>query len=71
VAFREQSAPQLVDLILSLGGIYVKIGQVMSTIGAGLLPEEYIRALRPLQDGVPAKSIEEISDKVHYDTSHR
>lgn len=60
-AFREKSAPQLVDLIIRLGGIYVKIGQVMSTIGAGLLPEEYIQALRPLQDGVPAKSIDEIS----------
>ena len=41
--FRQVSAPQLVDLIVSLGGIYVKIGQVMSTIGAGLLPEEYIQ----------------------------
>lgn len=60
-AFREQSAPQIVDLIVKLGGIYVKIGQVMSTIGAGLLPEEYIQALRPLQDGVPAKNIDEIS----------
>ena len=59
--FRQVSAPQLVDLIVSLGGIYVKIGQVMSTIGAGLLPEEYIQALRPLQDGVPAKDIKEIT----------
>ena len=32
----------------------------MSTIGAGLLPEEYIQALRPLQDGVPAKDMKEI-----------
>lgn len=70
-AFREQSAPQLVDLILSLGGIYVKIGQVMSTIGAGLLPEEYIRALRPLQDGVPAKSIEEISKIIESSSGRR
>jgi aarF domain-containing kinase len=59
--FRQKSAPQLVNLIISLGGIYVKIGQVMSTIGAGLLPEEYVQALRPLQDGVPAKDIKEIS----------
>lgn len=70
-AFREQSAPQLVDLIISLGGIYVKIGQVMSTIGAGLLPEEYIQALRPLQDGVPAKSIEEISKIIESSSGKR
>ena len=60
-AYREISAPQLVDLILRLGGIYVKIGQVMSTIGQGLLPDEYINALQPLQDGVPARDYQQIS----------
>jgi len=59
-AYREVAAPKLVNLILKLGGIYIKIGQVLSTIGAGVLPEEYIQALRPLQDGVPPRDIKEI-----------
>ncbi|KAL3790967.1 hypothetical protein HJC23_004949 [Cyclotella cryptica] len=70
-AFRQRNAPQLVDLILSLGGIYVKIGQVMSTIGAGLLPEEYVRALRPLQDGVPPKRMDQISKIIQDSTGKR
>lgn len=59
--YRENTAPKLVDLILSLGGIYIKIGQVMSTIGQGLLPQQYVDALKPLQDGVPPRSYNEIS----------
>lgn len=59
--YREATAPQVVQLILKLGGIYIKIGQVMSTIGQGLLPEQYIEALRPLQDGVPARDYDQIS----------
>eukprot|EP00581_Thalassiosira_minuscula_P007213 CAMPEP_0183707806 /NCGR_PEP_ID=MMETSP0737-20130205/4259_1 /TAXON_ID=385413 /ORGANISM="Thalassiosira miniscula, Strain CCMP1093" /LENGTH=611 /DNA_ID=CAMNT_0025935535 /DNA_START=220 /DNA_END=2055 /DNA_ORIENTATION=- len=59
--YRETSAPQLVDLILRMGGIYVKIGQVMSTIGQGLLPQQYVDALKPLQDGVPPRNYDQIS----------
>jgi len=59
--YRETSAPRLVDLILRLGGIYVKIGQVMSTIGQGLLPQQYVDALQPLQNGVPPRNYDEIS----------
>eukprot|EP00584_Thalassiosira_punctigera_P005995 CAMPEP_0172544322 /NCGR_PEP_ID=MMETSP1067-20121228/14505_1 /TAXON_ID=265564 ORGANISM="Thalassiosira punctigera, Strain Tpunct2005C2" /NCGR_SAMPLE_ID=MMETSP1067 /ASSEMBLY_ACC=CAM_ASM_000444 /LENGTH=610 /DNA_ID=CAMNT_0013330861 /DNA_START=181 /DNA_END=2013 /DNA_ORIENTATION=- len=59
--YRETSAPRIVELILRMGGIYVKIGQVMSTIGQGLLPQQYVDALRPLQDGVPPRSYDEIS----------
>jgi len=66
--YRETSAPALVDLILRLGGIYVKIGQVMSTIGQGLLPQQYIDALRPLQDGVPPRNYDEISRIVETST---
>ncbi|KAL7532103.1 hypothetical protein ACHAXR_004441 [Thalassiosira sp. AJA248-18] len=59
--YRGTTAPKLVDLILSLGGIYIKIGQVMSTIGQGLLPQQYVEALKPLQDGVPPRNYDEIS----------
>lgn len=59
--YRETTAPKLVDLILRLGGIYIKIGQVMSTIGQGLLPQQYVDALKPLQNGVPPREYDEIS----------
>jgi predicted unusual protein kinase regulating ubiquinone biosynthesis (AarF/ABC1/UbiB family) len=59
--FRESSAPVLVNLIIRLGGIYVKIGQVMSTVGQGILPQQYVDALQPLQDGLPPRSLDEIS----------
>ena len=45
------------------------IGQVMSTIGRGLLPDEYVEALRPLQDGVPARNYEEISSIIEKSAS--
>ena len=45
------------------------IGQVMSTIGRGLLPDEYVEALRPLQDGVPARNFEEISSIIEKSAS--
>jgi len=59
--YRDDAAPKLVDLIIRMGGIYVKIGQVMSTIGQGLLPQQYVDALKPLQDGLPPRKYEEIS----------
>ena len=70
-AFRSKTAHELVDLILKLGGIYIKIGQVMATIGQGLFPEEYIRALEPLQNGVPPRSIQQISRIIEDSTGRR
>lgn len=70
-AYREASAPALVDLILRLGGIYVKIGQVMSTVGQGLLPRQYVDALRPLQDGVPPRGYGEVARIVERSTGRR
>jgi aarF domain-containing kinase len=34
----------------------------MGTIGQGLLPQQYLDALRPLQDGVPPRTYAEVSD---------
>lgn len=59
--FHQRTAARAVDIILSLGGIYVKIGQFASTMGAGILPDAYVQALRPLQDGVPPRSLEQVS----------
>jgi len=41
----------------------------MSTIGRGLLPDEYVEALRPLQDGVPARNFDEISSIIEKSAS--
>jgi len=66
--YRENTAPKLVDLIIRMGGIYVKIGQVMSTIGQGLLPQQYVDALKPLQDGLPPRKYDEISRIIEQST---
>lgn len=60
-AFHARTAASAVSIVLQLGGIYVKLGQVFSTIGAGIFEDEYISALRPLQDGVPPRSLAEVS----------
>jgi hypothetical protein len=66
--YREETAPKLVELILNMKGIYVKLGQVMSTVGQGLLPQVYLDALRPLQNGVPPRSYAEISNIIEQST---
>ena len=48
-AFHERSAERAVELIVKLGGIYVKIGQFASTMGAAILADPYVDALRVLQ----------------------
>ena len=60
-AFHKRSADKAVAIILRLGGVYVKLGQFASTMGAGILEEAYVTALRPLQDGVPPRSLAEVS----------
>ena len=59
--FHARSSKKAVGIILQLGGIYVKVGQFASTMGAGILQDSYVQALRPLQDGVPPRSLEEVS----------
>lgn len=59
--FHVKTAPKVVKMIYHLGGMYAKIGQVMSTIGAGLMDREYIVALKPLQDGMPPRGFAEVS----------
>jgi hypothetical protein len=58
--FHKRTSEKAVDIILSLGGIYVKLGQLLSTIGAGIFEDDYISACAMLQDGVPPRSFEEV-----------
>ena len=55
--FHKKTAARAVEIILDLGGIYVKIGQFASTMGAGILDDAYVTALQPLQDGVPVRLV--------------
>ena len=54
-SYHRAIAPKAVEMVAKMGGIYVKIGQALSTMGSGILPEEYVQALRPLQDGIPPR----------------
>ena len=58
--YYHRTATHLVTLMTRLGGMAIKIGQVLATIGQGLLPDPVVVALRVLHDGVPAKSHDEI-----------
>ena len=55
---REHSGKKLADGLLKLGPLYIKIGQIVSCRDK-LLPDEWKKALEPLQDPVPAKSRKE------------
>jgi predicted unusual protein kinase regulating ubiquinone biosynthesis (AarF/ABC1/UbiB family) len=54
--------------MVDLGGIYIKIGQVLSTVGSGFLDEAYVKALKPLQDGVPPRDYQQISNIIESST---
>ena len=49
---RERNGKRAVDVFISLGPTFVKLGQVLSA-RSDLLPKEYIRSFERLQDDVP------------------
>ena len=55
-AFNQDIAPQLASKMLQMGGIFVKLGQVLSTMGAGILDDAFVQALKPLQNGFPPET---------------
>ena len=69
--YHEKAAPMAMKLALELGGIYIKIGQVMSTVGSGIFDPNYVQALQPLQNGIPPKSYEQISQIIESTTGKR
>lgn len=66
--YHSKTAPEILRIILYFGGIFVKIGQIISTVGTGFVPDAYIDALRPLQDGVPAKPYEQVQSIIETST---
>lgn len=55
----ERNAKRALKLIVELEGLWVKMGQYLST-RADVLPEAYIRLLKQLQDSLPPRSLEEV-----------
>ena len=55
----ERNAKRVLDLIVELEGLWVKLGQYLST-RADVLPGAYIRLLRQLQDSLPPRPLQEV-----------
>jgi ubiquinone biosynthesis protein len=49
--------------ILSLDGLFIKVGQLISIL-ANFLPEEFRRELEGLQDAIPARPVQQIVDQI-------
>lgn len=54
-----RNAKRLLNLIIQLEGLWVKLGQYLST-RADVLPEAYICLLRQLQDSLPPRPLKEV-----------
>lgn len=55
----ERNAQRTLDAMLSLRGVYIKLGQVLSIMG-GFLPRVYVKKLAVLQDKVPPHRFHEV-----------
>ncbi|KAK6137173.1 hypothetical protein DH2020_029081 [Rehmannia glutinosa] len=55
----ECNARRVLNLIVELEGLWVKLGQYLST-RADVLPPAYIRLLRQLQDSLPPRPLQEV-----------
>lgn len=59
--YHQRTAPTIFALVVQMRGIFVKIGQIVSSVGIGFVPDAYVLALRPLQDGVPPRTYDQIA----------
>ncbi|KAL3818398.1 hypothetical protein ACJIZ3_004303 [Penstemon smallii] len=55
----ERNAKRVLNLIVQLEGLWVKLGQYLST-RADVLPPPYIRLLKQLQDSLPPRPLKEV-----------
>jgi aarF domain-containing kinase len=55
----ERNARRVLNLMIELEGLWVKMGQYLST-RADVLPEPYINVLKQLQDSLPPRPFEEV-----------
>ncbi|XP_074574391.1 uncharacterized protein LOC141830842 [Curcuma longa] len=59
----ERNARRVLNLMIELEGLWVKLGQYLST-RADVLPQAYIRLLRQLQDSLPPRQLKEVCQTV-------
>ncbi|CAI9284946.1 unnamed protein product [Lactuca saligna] len=59
----ERNAKRVLKLIVELEGLWVKMGQYLST-RADVLPDAYIRLLKQLQDSLPPRRLEEVCETI-------
>lgn len=59
----EANAARLATGFARLGGVYIKLGQVISVLGA-FLPEAYPRALGRLQDAAPTRPFADVEPRL-------
>ncbi|KDO67191.1 hypothetical protein CISIN_1g002031mg [Citrus sinensis] len=59
----ERNAKRVLNLIIKLEGLWVKLGQYLST-RADVLPEPYISLLKQLQDSLPPRPVQEVSQTI-------
>ncbi|XP_020578363.1 uncharacterized protein LOC110023342 [Phalaenopsis equestris] len=59
----ERNARRVLNLIIELEGLWVKLGQYLST-RADVLPEAYICLLKQLQDSLPPRPLEEVHQTI-------
>lgn len=69
--FHKKAAPKVVGVVLRLGGIYIKIGQLLSTVAGAVLDDAYVSALASLQDGVPPRPLSQISQIIERSVGQR
>ncbi|CAK9185540.1 unnamed protein product [Ilex paraguariensis] len=59
----ERNAKRVLNLMIALEGLWVKLGQYLST-RADVLPEPYICLLKQLQDSLPPRPLEEVCQTI-------
>ncbi|KXS09410.1 beta-lactamase/transpeptidase-like protein [Gonapodya prolifera JEL478] len=62
-ALHEKNAKRLYKVMTELEGIWIKMGQYVST-RVDILPEAYITELKPLQDALPPRDIADIRQTI-------
>ena len=56
----ERNAKRVLNLMIEMEGLWVKLGQYLST-RADVLPEAYIYLLKQLQDSLPPRPLKEVT----------
>ena len=56
----EAYAPRCLQICLQQRGFYIKIGQVISGAGAGVMPQVYVDVLKVLQEDCPYKPFRDV-----------